>query len=90
MFKLLIPIQHSFTRAYLLLKPHVGTEPFYGSFDTNMQKIVGNKQSPRSLSKARHSTPMQLQFGGFMKPKLKSPSMSEERFVSPRSIILQL
>lgn len=72
-------MQHSVAHAYLLLKPHVGTEPFYGSFETNMRKIVGNKQSPRSLLKERHSTPIQLQFGGFMKPKLKNPSMSEKR-----------
>lgn len=79
-------MQHSFAHAYLLLKPHVGTEAFYGSFETNMQKIVGNKQSPRSLLKARHSAPMQLQFGDFMKLKLKSPSMSEKRSVLPRNV----
>lgn len=79
-------MQHSFAHAYLLLKPHVGTEPFYGSFGTNMQKIVGNKQSPRSLLTARHSTPTQLQFGGFIKPKLKSQSVSEKRSVLPRNV----
>lgn len=79
-------MQHSFARAFLLLKPHVGTEPFYGSFETNMQKIVGNKQSPTSLLKARHSTSTQDQLGGFVKPKLKSPSMSENRFVLIRKL----
>lgn len=50
-----------FNIVYFLLKPHVGTESFYGSFETNMQKIVGNKWSTRSLLNVRYSIPMQPQ-----------------------------